>query len=640
MSTPKKRQNTKSPTKPNPIKSSASPATPSRVESKTSTPWYDKPWLGAILVAILAFVLYSNTLAHDFAMDDPLVLTGNKYVQRGAVGISDIFNNSYLQGFSGQKDASYRPLSLTAFALEKDFLGGTAGTYHLMNVLWYVATCVLAYGLLSNLLAPKGLAWLALLLTMLFTAHPIHTEVVANIKSRDEIMACFGTLLCLLGMVKNAEKWQIPWLIAAISGAWMAFYAKESTLTLLLLVPLVLWFKGNVGTKRILILGAYLLPIVLWYLKKRQSVVGGVPIQLTQYDNALADLPLDQRFATAFDIVGRYLKLLFWPQTLSADYSFNQIPASTWASPGACLSLVLVGLALGLAVWAWRERSLFSLGVFFFVISFGVTSNFIVLIGSTMAERFMFTPLLGLLIALGGLFLLLQKRYQISTGVFMYGFLPLALLLMGLRTIQRNADWKNDDAMFLSMAKTAPNSARVQSMMGRYWRKKADENTESTLKQSYFDSAAFYFKKGLGIYDRDHITWFQLASTEKAAKRFDQASDALKKAIALDSSIHQYYFQLGYCLGETQRYPEAIAAYRKVEQMKPDEPSLNGNLAYVLRHGGQPAEAVKYYEKILISKPNDAQTLNDLVRVYRDQLNNIPKALEYNERLRIAKGGK
>jgi Flp pilus assembly protein TadD len=640
MSTPKKRQNTNPHTKPNAAKSSANPTIPSNVESTPNTPWYDNTRLGATLVAILAFVLYSNTLAHDFAMDDSLVLTGNKYVQRGAAGISDIFNNSYLEGFSGIREATYRPFSLSVFALEKDFLGGSASTYHLMNVLWYVATCVVVFAFLKSLLNQRGLGWLSLLLAMLFTAHPIHTEVVANIKSRDEILACFGMALCLLSLLKNAEKWHWTWLGVACVGAWIAFFSKESALVLILLAPLVLWFRGGVSNKRILSLSAFILPIALWFLSKRQSIIGQAPLLMTKYDNSLAELPLDQRYATAFDIVGRYLKLLFWPQTLSADYSFNQIPASTWASPGAWVSLVLVGLTLGLAVWAWRERSLFSLGVFFFVISFGVTSNFVVLIGSTMAERFMFTPLLGFLLALGGLFLLLQKYFQISIGVFVYGFLPLSLLLMGLRTTQRNGEWKNDDTMFLSMAKTAPNSARVQSMMGRYWRKKADETTETASKQSFLDSSAFYFKKGLGIYDRDHIIWYQLASTEKAAKRFDQASEALKKAITLDSNIHQYYFQLGYCLGEAQRYPEAIAAYRKVEQMKPNEPSLNGNLAYVLRHGGQPAEAVKYYEKILISKPNDVQTLNDLVRVYRDQLNNIPKALEYNERLRLAKGGK
>jgi protein O-mannosyl-transferase len=171
MSSLKKRQNTKTQAKSSPLKPSVSTPISSNSDSTPNPPWYDNAWLGAILVAILAFVLYSNTLSHDFAMDDPLVVSGNKYIQRGAASISDIFNTSYLEGFSGQREATYRPLALTAFALEKDFFGGSAGAYHWLNVLWYLATCVLVYALLRNLLMPRGMGYLALLIALLFTAH-------------------------------------------------------------------------------------------------------------------------------------------------------------------------------------------------------------------------------------------------------------------------------------------------------------------------------------------------------------------------------------------------------------------------------------------------------------------------------------
>ena len=162
--------------------------------------------LHIILIFVLSFLLYSNTITHDYALDDSIVILENEFTKQGISGISDILNYDTFVGFFGKKKdlvagGRYRPMSLVTFALEWQFFGQNPTISHFINILMYGLTGVVLYLLMllmfKNIRPPLEAYFIAIATTILFLTHPIHTEAVANIKGRDEIMALLGSLTTL-----------------------------------------------------------------------------------------------------------------------------------------------------------------------------------------------------------------------------------------------------------------------------------------------------------------------------------------------------------------------------------------------------------------------------------------------------------
>ena len=133
-----------------------------------------------IAIFILAFILYGNTLPHQFALDDYLMITGNRFTKKGLDGIADIWTNDAVIGTYGQvtehSGGRYRPLPITMFAIEYELFGLKPFIGHFINVLLYAVTGILIYLLLLRLL-PSRNPWIPLFVSVLFIIHPIHTEI-------------------------------------------------------------------------------------------------------------------------------------------------------------------------------------------------------------------------------------------------------------------------------------------------------------------------------------------------------------------------------------------------------------------------------------------------------------------------------
>jgi len=141
------------------------------------------------ICGLFAFILYSNTLNHEYAYDDYPTIYGNQLTMQGVHGIPTLLRTAYWYGIDQENDWLYRPLSMVMFAVEWSLAPNQPALGHWMNVLWYVLSSLLLLRFLSDLLNQKN-RLLAFAITLVWIAHPVHTEVIANIKSRDEIM-CF-----------------------------------------------------------------------------------------------------------------------------------------------------------------------------------------------------------------------------------------------------------------------------------------------------------------------------------------------------------------------------------------------------------------------------------------------------------------
>ncbi len=182
---------------------------------------------------------FSNTLNHDYVWDDSIVITSNERVKKGINGIPELFTRYNTNNLSDRY--GFRPLILSSYAIEVSLFGLNPKANHAFNIFYFGVLCIVLFLLLKKIFV--GNIWLPLLITLLYISHPLHSEVVANIKSRDEIFAMLFGCLSLLLFLTYAETNAAKYLLLAFAAFLLGLMSKESNLIYAVLIPSALvWF--------------------------------------------------------------------------------------------------------------------------------------------------------------------------------------------------------------------------------------------------------------------------------------------------------------------------------------------------------------------------------------------------------------
>jgi len=368
------------------------------------------------IIFILAFILYANTISHDYALDDAIVITENEFTKKGFGGFKDILSTELFTGFFGKKKdlvvgGRYRPLSLITFAIEYELFGLNPHISHLINILLYAFTGSILFYVLSGLLnhfpSKKWYFSLPFWITIFYIAHPVHTEVVANIKGRDEIISLLGALLTFRFLLQYLNTQKIKFTIYGFFSFFLALLSKEIAITFVVTIPLAIYFFSEQRLKNILTVTVPLILSSILYLIIRHAVLGSPTVKIADelMNNPFLYASTAEKFATIFYTWGLYLKLLFFPHPLTYDYYPFHISIINWLDLRAIISLIIY-LFLGLyALFGIKKKNIISFGILFYLISFSPVSNFFFPIGVFMNERFLFVASLGFTIIVAYLFL-------------------------------------------------------------------------------------------------------------------------------------------------------------------------------------------------------------------------------------------
>jgi tetratricopeptide (TPR) repeat protein len=396
-----------------------------------------------LLVFAAAWAAYWNSLDGEFVFDDTSLIQNNQQIRSlDWPSLKAIFGSHYWQTVAGQ-GGLYRPLTVLSYALNYAVGELDPWGYHFVNVLIHALNGVLVVLVVRELFGDTSFAFWS---GLLFVLHPIRTEGVAYVVGRAETLAALFFLLAWWCYLQG--RW---------AGAGAAFLAaalsKESALTFLAVPVLSDLVRGRRGEwKAYGALGA----AAAAALGLRLAVLGSLaPLSVNASANPLATVGTLERLLTAAAVFGKYLWLLVWPATLSADYSFNQIPVVKTAVDAGFLG----GLA-GLAVvgagtaWGWRRlKPLFLCGAFFLA-TFSLTSNFLRPIGTIMGERLLYLPSLGFTCAAA--YGLTRRRRAVWAAAAL-------ALAYGGRTVARNADWQDPVTLFSSAVRVSPHSGLAQA---------------------------------------------------------------------------------------------------------------------------------------------------------------------------------
>lgn len=404
----------------------------------------------------LAFLVPNlGALGCGFVFDDVVLIVENEALH-GLNALAQVWTHGYWPDRGGL--VLYRPVVQGVWAILWVAGDGSPLPFHLLNLALGLSCVLLLHGLARRWFEP-GTAFAA---AFLFALLPIHTEATTSVVGSSELLAAtfaLASLTLFAGAVDDAQRWGATRRIGALLLFALALLSKESAAAFLGIAALLGLSRR---TPRELLsrfwpdaLGASLALVAVIAAREFVAVAGepGVPV----LDNPAYSLDPLRRVLSALWVQVLYLSKTIAPITLSADYSYDQIPVVRGlADPRAWLGGALVTGAVFAAALsrAWRP------GVLIWATLLLPTSNLLFPIGTIMGERLAFAPSAGVALIAASL----GRRYL--RGRAALALLAVAALVYGARTLVRNLDWVDGRAFNSALVESSPRSARAQFGFG------------------------------------------------------------------------------------------------------------------------------------------------------------------------------
>ena len=619
-----------------------------------------------VIIALLTLICYANTLTLHFALDDRMVILESKYtIQGGWESVKSIFTEDTFTGYFGSDHSivaggRYRPMSHLTYMIECQLFGkgikekiGDLDDYHnlhnmaheayfyetpmpivshLMNVLYYILLCLLLYEVLAKIFPQyeekKWFQSLPLFAVVLFAVHPIHTEVVANVKGRDEIFAMLGAFAALWGSLKYVKTRKWYWLILSLLAFTFGIFSKENTITFLAVLPLTLFYYKS-ENKRTADYFITLTPMVIgsvFFIIVRYKVLGSMmPPDLTGniLNNPYINSTRAQQIATVLITWGIYLKLLFIPHPLTHDYYPHQITITDFSNPLVwvillgCIALVVYG------IWKLKKKTVPAFGILYFIITFSIVSNLLFNVGTFMNERFVFMPSIGFTLIVGWWLYRLSTASVPALQKTAVGIAGVVCLLFGIKTITRNFTWKDDFTLFLTDVKTSDNSIKCNISAGgsslQLWKKNHKERDKRNA-YNYLDKALKLDNNALNAYlllselayldERPDLSQQAAYNATLIAPENVQAQNLLQQA---SHSMKAHELDPVNKLLDEGKVDDAWREVNKILEKDPDNIIAKNVKGNVLGRGyGRLDEAIKIFEEVVAENPDFASSWENM----------------------------
>ena len=579
---------------------------------------------------LIGFLLYANTTTFEYALDDKIVITANQLTTQGFDGAFDHFFYDSMDGFWAtqygvdvadlNKDAlvaggRYRPLSLFTYALEWELFGEKPGISHFINALLYGLTGWVLFMVLLKLFPLrdkriyKSIAFWA---TLIFLVHPLHVEVVANIKSRDEILSVLFGLWAIYFTLKYAENKNFKQLVYASLLLFVSLMSKETTIAFVALGPLTLYFfdKGDKMVWRnsffALLVGGFAYTFI------RFMVIGSSESGIVDevMNNPFLNATEGQKLATIFLILTAYVKLLFIPAPLTHDYYPYHLPFlpaeehyATWSNISAILGVILILVMLWVSVRSFKSKNVYGYVALFFLGTSILISNLFFPIGVFMNERFMYAPSIAFAILL--VYVLLEefparfKGFKVQSSYYILGGIALFFAIL---SFNRTHAWQNDKSLALADVEVSLGSAKVKMAAADALLQELPEIKNQEERQEIINLCYAYLSESLEIYP-EYFPPLDL--------------------------LGRMYFEAG-------NYNESIRFYELCIQRKPNNTQFVENIFIIGNKHlaiGNYQEAFNAYQKAIEYQPNSKKYLLAIAQVAAKDLNNPSMGLPYMERV-------
>lgn len=592
-------------------------------------------WL-LLVLALLVFLLYSNTISGPFLFDDEESISANKLIRLQHLSIPGLWHI-----LTESIGANNRPVANISFALDYFFHGLRVEGYHVVNILIHIATGILFYFFAKSTLlldakhsektpsppltlprklfsdATEGQASndssrqlpldpsiVALTASAIWLVHPLQTQSVSYIVQRmNSLSALFFLLSCLLyvrGRICDIPASQRLFFVSALFSGLLALGSKQIAVTLPAILLLYEWYffrdldKGWARKTAISVAALCLLAPILF------PAFDLHPINwlLSTYKDY--DFTLSERILTEFRVVIFYLSLLLFPHParLNLEHDFP-LSHSLFSPFSTIICLATLISLLVAAVFLARKERLLSFGIFWFLGNLVVESSFIGL--DIVFEHRTYLP--SMFVILSAVFLLFRLVPSPRTRVLLLGCL---LTLSSYWTFERNKIWADSIALWQDCVNKSPDKARPHSNLGRALGEKGE-----------FDRGIFELNKSLQIKPDYAVAHNNLGTLLEKKEQFEEAASHFRKAIELVPNYAKGHYNLGVVLLRQQKVDGAISHLQKCLTLSPDAPNALNNLGVAFEWKGDFPEAQRKYREALAIAPGFADAQNNLNRLLK-----------------------
>lgn len=391
---------------------------------------------------LVVAICYANSLSNEFILDDKAIVVANPAIR--SIRPLQFLTAPYWKQEQGA--GIYRPLTVFSFSIDYALWQLWPAGFRLTNLLLHALNGFLVF-LLVRSMAVRPLAALAAML--IYAAHPVHTEAVAGIVGRSELLAA----LCFLSgwLFFRRGQTAIPAALFALS-----LLSKENAIVFPAIIAIDMFLSQGCEFRKVLAAWrrfAVVAVVAAAYLVLRISVLGGFGISApAQYQGGR--LSLVERWMTSGRVFLEYFRLLFMPVEVAGDYDFNAIPIAGVLDWDAWVGILIV-IGTLFSAWFYRRRNpAVAMGLIFPILALLPVSNWILPISVLMAERFLYLPLFGVALALGIAFSEIQNgehRKIIGAGAFLFAF---------TLCLSHNYVWRNEFTFYENMIRVVPENAK------------------------------------------------------------------------------------------------------------------------------------------------------------------------------------
>lgn len=513
--------------------------------------------VGACLVA------YIPAMYAGYIWDDDVYVTGNPLLSAP--------NGLWRIWFTTDAPSQYFPMVYTTFRFEYALWGLEPFGYHLTNIILHVVNALLLWYLLSRLTVPG--AWLA---AAIFALHPVHTESVAWITQRKNVLSLLFYLCSALAYLQyaleswkktdkdNSEKFYILSLILFLCS----LSSKTVTCTFPAALLVVLWWKrGTIRRKDLIDLSLFFilglvcgLYIILW--ERGHQGTGKIDFGLN----------LIERMLIASRALWFYLGKLIWPVGLAFNYPLWKINASNPFQYSWLLACLIVGWIL----LRWRDK----LGrgpiaaIVFFVVTLSPMLGFISLytfIYTYVTDHYQYVASIGpITLIVAASYRLIDRLDRWKKGTTMFAAVSV-LMTLGTLTWHQSHIYKDLETLWRDTIQKNPNSYLAQNNLGIV-----------LAKQGKFDESISHFRKALPLKPYQHSVYKNLGMAFFRQGKFEEAIGEFNKSLKIKADYVEAHCELGHVLLQQDKLEEAVSHFRVALQIKPDYVNVMDILALTL----------------------------------------------------------
>lgn len=584
------------------------------------------PW-PAVLLGALVFL---NTLGNQFTYDDVAIIRDNPVIE-SPMNLREIWLSDWWGPFAQmeadldnpRRDRLYRPLTLFTFALNHALHGRAPAGYHLANLLLHALMCGMVWLLVVRLFEDRVLATAA---ALVFAVHPVHSEAVAGIVGRAEVLAALFLAAGAILLLPPAGVIGFRRTLAACGMFLLALLSKETAICYPGIALLVLHARQPSGALAPLRWWApraalLLIPLAVYLPLRIQALQGNLirDRAVAAVINPVVRADGLDRILAPLTIIGHYTRQLIVPDRLISDYGMNVINPDAGADWFTLIGSLVVGAFAAALVGYFRPRGAwrhFAILAALSIVSYALISNTVLLIGVSAAERLMYWPSVPLL-TMASLAALEVWRGWCRPGQPLErvaGMLRITawLLIAGLaaRTVVRNMDWHDNLTLFVRDAQTAPESFILNCWAARSLVSHADRLADPAIRAQYLDRAEAFALRAKTIAPREAYNMDVLARIYLAKGNRDLALEYARVACDLNPAHRPSRVLLDRLVAESAKIAETrIAELLERLEAHPNDNPARIELARLLLNAGRLRDALREAEQAAAIAPDDPAAL-------------------------------